>query len=384
MNGKISNVDLKFTQEEYVFVNEVVGRISYLNAIISGNAILPPSNGRDPFDTLAEKGQVTMELLFETPKISLELMLEKKDAEEPVSFAKVIAHEPTFKVLFLDNGVMNAEIAVRKYAIEDTRTDTLNVFKMFLEPGKIDGALPAFLLGIERDMYGNGLYKILLDNPAIVVLFDQLCEIVNFFNVELPVINQIEYAAPQMWLEIKIRNFALSLLRDLANENSDSIQLKIKSFLFKYRNTHMSLWIRELSAFFCAVKQEGSDTRFIESLDVQYEALYGDRVEYDAQIGKILFRISYREAFLLADILENINKNLQNLSYIDQKIEPIQPEEIHKIGQMLRVRTEGVRVIVIDDLNNLHFPMFDIDFQQLSLDVSEWVSLIFVRLQTNL
>jgi vacuolar protein sorting-associated protein 13A/C len=48
------------------------------------------------------------------------------------------------------------------------------------------------------------------------------------------------------------------------------------------------------------------------------------------------------------------------------------------------VSTHGVRVILIDDLNDLHLPMFDFTLDQVGFDVSDWSTQMLVDLNIGL
>lgn len=44
----------------------------------------------------------------------------------------------------------------------------------------------------------------------------------------------------------------------------------------------------------------------------------------------------------------------------------------------LQLSTQGLRVILIDDLNDLHLPMFDFSLTKVGLDVSDWSTQMLV------
>ncbi|KAI8911617.1 hypothetical protein EDD86DRAFT_202866 [Gorgonomyces haynaldii] len=307
------------------------------------------------------------------PMMSLEVFWEtvKFESPEPYSLARFVGHASTFK---FESQANQSELEWRfqSFSLFDTRTKRDNIFRDIMIP--MNEVEDQFVLryrtkGPESD------YLFTIDRAKLILELDHLFAIRAFAVSPF----QTTVAQPEYLQDSKqndnyncMINFVdpeIVLVRQPSSKNSDAV-IMMADQLTIHLDVVTTVSFKALGMFFCAMdSRKDTQIRFLDNTNITVVLDSQESVQeriYNASINttKLLFRVSYQDILLIQDLYSRIFSG-------DSKTEQKQTI-VKKSKESLRVYMEGLQAVIIDDINDLHVPMFEFILEKSTLEALNW------------
>ncbi|KAJ3408710.1 hypothetical protein HDV05_004781 [Chytridiales sp. JEL 0842] len=400
----LNAIRLKLTKRQYFFVMETLGVIS---SVISRPPTEMNEDMNDEFANImddASRRTHLSDMHVVIPCISLEIFGDIDDGSDfQNSLAQFALNDVTYKSAAYSNGDGTVEYLIKSINLLDTRKQGGNLFREIIPP-LVESDIQ---LSIRIERYaarGFSNYKACLDTLKLVFVIDHLYLVKDFFMKPLPTIageirnvpdSEASPSAgevtivPQVNYWVSIVDVELVLLQDPKTEDCEAIVLTAKELVYSY-NLVSTLSMLDVGMFFCSMDSRNDTTvRFIQNftatvaMDNRITGPGHKLTSINIDISPLLLRVSYHDIFVINDIWNKIMElskgpaNLTDSSDVEQEI-----NEIVMAREKVQITTQGIRVVLIDDLNDIQLPMFDFVVDKLVLEVADWSSLM--RVDTGL
>ena len=342
--------------------------------------------------------QPSFDLSVIVPSISLEIFSSKE------SLAKVSILSSRVKMSSLLDGSSEMEIQVSSLGITDSRPNIDSLFKnVFRSSHTRDGSM-LIIQSSRGPIPSPTLMTFSFDGPKITLVLDHLFELLDFFAPNPNSLANGKADAPEHAIQERqvgityrynIVDFEVIILQNQKSASTEAIILASRQLVVS-QDLVTSYSALELGMFFCAMDQRSETTlRFIQNFDVSVIVENASTTPGHVvsnifiDLTPLMVRVSYMDVMLILDILNQITV-LSNRSKISQAETDILPDSsstnipIVMSRERLQFSTQGFRIIVIDDLNDLHLPMFDLIVEKAGADVSDWSTQMLVDYSMSL
>ncbi|KAJ3092913.1 hypothetical protein HK102_000456 [Quaeritorhiza haematococci] len=508
LHVNVSEVEVKFRQNQYVFLLKLLDSISKINSSAADPGTAAPQSASSAPKAITAKetledNRASMEVSVYMPTVAFELETDQTETDtenkveehskkhasmqvelgaddvssvsssisisttprsppsrRPMQYkplARFSLQSATVNVAMRKNGIMETELIVFALKMLDTRPGTQTIFKDLTpaaasikrkghhhhhrEKNADGGADQQQLLSIRwtRSAEGTSDYNITFDSPRLILVIDHLFAIRDFFvssgpaqpnvtsNAEknsgahaaaadpvhgnAPVANLTSYRLTFVDVEF-------ILLQNAQILDTEAIVLTAKQLILVL-SKHQAISVRDLGMFFCNMNHRAETTvRFIENFDLEYQMTTqqtksggGGRGQHAPPpqfkstqalaVSPLTVRISYRDVLVIMDIVNTVSAlsaKVNGGAGAPTESTTTSPEEeqlfaleghrhTHDVvvsTEALELRSQGIRLILIDDLNDLHLPMFEVAIMPLTIDVSDWSRALRVNTSISL
>ncbi|KAI8610486.1 hypothetical protein BC830DRAFT_1069804 [Chytriomyces sp. MP71] len=393
-----NEVKLKLTSRQYKFVLEILDAVGKFFGGPKKQSEEQASSGQrmDPQASSTSLAPVILsDLLCKIPSIALEICDENSShgAWREESIAQFVISQ--FQYQSMSNSLQESEteIHIKCLNIFDTRSDGDNLFREIM-PSLIRND-DQFSLKIRRDKFGAANYVASLDTFKFILVMDHLFLMRQFFAAPFG-INKAETAKNETGLiegmyefeeldrfkyRINIVDVEIVLLQDPKVRNSEAIILLGKELVVSY-DLVTTLSTKDMGMFFCVMDNRIATTlRFIQNFDLTFvmdsrlSAPGHQLTAINVDISPLMLRVSFQDIRLIQDIFNKAT----SLGGTRSDEGPAKAESgirnvsgIIMAREKIQVSTQGIRIILIDDLNDLQLPMYDFVIDKLFFEVSDW------------
>ncbi|KAJ3106617.1 hypothetical protein HDU97_005982 [Phlyctochytrium planicorne] len=409
ITSELNEIIMKLNQRQYGFILEVLNSVS--RALSGGQP--PEESGEDSEDDLtltysrtSEDGSST-DLAVKIPSISLEIEKEDKSTGEPGSLAVFSVLSLLIRAATFPDSSMEAQLHAHSLRIADSRPKAGNLFREIMP--EIPANKDQVSIKYSKSSSGITNTLMLLDSLRLLLVIDHLFEIRNFFLISSDVAAQGEASSPAApayhmaeqdskkanQMRINMVSVEMILLHNALAEDTEAIILSASEIAYS-SSVISTLSISEMGMFFCVMtKREETTLRFIQNfnltlvLDNRLTGPGHRLTNIYIDVSPLMLRVSYRDVSLITDVF---NKVMELGKTYDIKPQPVEPEinsstilvqeDIVMSREKIHVTTRGIRVLLIDDLNDVHLPMFNVAVDKLILEISDWSSTL--RIDTGI
>ena len=202
---------------------------------------------------------------------------------------------------------------------------------------------------------------------SLVPIRSQLESVIDF--VMLPPTDDLPPG--KMSVILHITGPIINVPRDISIESSDTLVMTADDMLMTRSETGLKVELKGFCSYFTIPCAKNLTTKLVEKSDITYVSIIESGFTISStNTNPILIRISYKESLLFAEMLNSVLKKDQ-LDSNYSIIEPTKPNnEYIDIREKLKL-TVQIRVILIDDMNDLHLPMLDVNIMKLICDVTD-------------
>ncbi|KAL7754164.1 Vacuolar protein sorting-associated protein 13 [Sorochytrium milnesiophthora] len=363
---------------------------------------------------------------FTVSKIDLELLTSSKQSRKVSSLAYAKAEGLSFQMAMLNNGASEMELSIHKFGIRDTRELTANKFKDIL----VRSDTPHHQLVMQRSTTSSGssYMVVALDSPKLVLILDHIFAIKDFFvqpaagtplvaaekdalavnttaAPHAPQQRQTATEAPSFRYRINVVDIEMAVIEDPQNEASEALLLSANQ-LQVWQEASFGAKIDGLSLYLCQMtKRLETAVCFMPNLeistiyDVRRNAQNFEIHNIITAVKQIVLRISYHDVLVLSNIINNflalastsasssgappppatdspptsagIGKSNSDQSLVSTASSLRKPELIVST-EKLQLSILGIKVVLIDDMNDLHLPMIDMSVGEADISISDW------------
>ncbi|KAJ3332602.1 hypothetical protein HDU76_013706 [Blyttiomyces sp. JEL0837] len=332
------------------------------------------------------------------PSISLELFRNQSISlaeRESIALFSLISLD--FKMKSTPEGQQDMELRLRSINLFDTRKDKGNMFSEIMP--SLDRSDDQFNLRLKRDADGHSLYSVTLDTVKLILVVDHVRDLQKFFNSQASkgsksdaVANSaesldVEPTVSSLKYRVNFVDVEIILLQDAKTLDSEAIILVGKEMVISY-DVITTISMRDTGMFFTVMDQRNETTlRFIQNFDLTLvmdnrQTSPGHHLtNINVDISPLMLRVSYHDISLITSVWSNVmglfggeapdNRTDEK----DLASSPTSPKsKMIMSRERVQATTQGIRIMIIDDLNDLQLPMFDFVVDKLVIEVSDWSS----------
>ncbi|KAJ3291062.1 hypothetical protein HK104_006345 [Borealophlyctis nickersoniae] len=417
----VSDVRMNLTMKQYAFLlqlsNSFTSSSSTPSSAQSGaeGRVIEQAKAKAITDSphVANDTRVNMDIHLVIPTICLEIFVSEDQsmqntASEETSLGRFSINSVTTKAAMLKNGSMEAELQVKNFSVQDTRAASGNLFRDIMpSAGREEDQL---VMHISRTDKGSNLLVVTLDSPKIVLVLDHIFQLRDFFLIPMTSQSQSQQVADagdkqtmaepdesgeSLSYRINLVDVEIILLQNAKVASTEAIILSSKQLVVA-QEVVTSVSVQEMSMFFCAMDKRGETTlRFIQdfnftmSMDNRMTAPGHHLTGIVIDMSSLMLRVSYRDILLIMEILNQISElssksaqpvSVPGIEEASSALVKSKGPEIIMARERLQASIQGIRMILIDDLNDLHLPMFDLVVDKLVVDVADWSSHLRVEI----
>ncbi|KAJ3031870.1 UNVERIFIED_CONTAM: hypothetical protein HDU68_011629 [Siphonaria sp. JEL0065] len=410
----VNDVKVKLTTRQYKFVFEILDAVS---KFLFGSKPSPPPPVRDSnFSGLSSPDisasslmpDILSDMSVKIPSITLEICEEVTDKGviQDLSIAQFVVSQLEYQSMSNTWQENETEIYVRCLNIFDTRKDGDNLFREIM-PSLVRHQ-DQFCLKIKKDKRGATEYIASLDTFKFILVMDHVFLIRKFFlspfagaKQEDPNLDKdsggtdriYSFEALDMFkFRVDIVDVEIILLQDPKVRDSEAILLLGHELVICY-DLVLSLSTKDMGMFFCVMNNRKESTlRFIQNFDLtmvmdsRLPSPGHQLTAINIDISPLMLRVSFRDVQLITDIFNKAmslgggpDKDARQQTEVETKSTR---QKIVMSREKIQVTTQGIRIIMIDDLNDLQLPMYDFVIDKLFFEVSDWSTAL--RVDTGL
>ncbi|KAJ3205144.1 hypothetical protein HDU82_005381, partial [Entophlyctis luteolus] len=382
----VNSIKLKLSSDQYKFVLDVLDSVQ---------KFLFPKKSNSPQDTSFESSaetsteapRILSDMLVKVPAITLEIF--GLEVKQEYSIARFIISDLEYQTMSNSWNEGETEIHTKCLNIFDTRLEGGNLFRE-ITPG-LTRKQDQFSLKIKKEGMGRSHYVAAIDTLKLLLVIDHLDLMRKFFTAPFSEAKGANDTAEDVALlegvydfesldklkfRLNIVDVEIILLQDPQNRGTEAIILLGEELVVSY-DLVTSLSTKNMGMFFCVMdNRKDSTLRFIQNFDltlVMDSRLSGPGHQLNSinvDFSPLMLRVSFHDITLITDIFnkvmslgggkKNINSSTENIA--------VRPRVIMS-REKIQVATQGIRVIIIDDLNDLQLPMYDFMIDKLFLEM---------------
>ncbi|KAJ3037263.1 hypothetical protein HDV00_001828 [Rhizophlyctis rosea] len=414
---KASDVRLTLTPKQYKFLLDLFNQLfggpgpAPQKEIEDQSADRSQSEKDQPAPDVADGSRVSMDARVHIPSICFEILQPSTGSgDEEESLAMFSVHDLIVKAAMHKDSAMEVEVQVQAFSIKDTRPSSGNLFQEIMPASTRKEE--QLVLRLSRTNTGRSVYIVTVDSPQLFLVLDHLFLVRDYFVAPLslssdasgPVRQEGTQPAnvgdePQepMTFRVTLANVEIILLQDACLASTEAVILMAKQLVVA-QELVLSIGVQDMGMFFCSMdNREETSLRFIQNFDLTMSM--DDRMTGPGHkltnilldLSPLMLRISYRDVQLLMEILNQYTElstrsNAAPISAAAAGVENALTSskslpDIVMARERLQVSIKSIRIILIDDLNDLHLPMLDLVVDKMVVDVSDWSS--HLRVETS-
>jgi vacuolar protein sorting-associated protein 13A/C len=311
---------------------------------------------------------------------------EKGDTPKSFSLAKFIGSKVTSKMATRTGYPLKFELCFTSLSLLDTRSSNQSVFRDIMIP--LSEIKNQFMLKYESSP-GNTEYLITIDRPKLILEVDHILAIQAFAtsawyheaDKKVTPLPEEGAIAKESTLKGKISfiDAEIVIIAEPNKPNTDAV-VWISRHLVITQDMVITVSFQDLGMFFCVMDQrKETELRFVDNCNVTFSL--DDRIRSDGiynyhaslETTKLLFRVSYQDVMLLNGLLNRLIASTKSETSSVEGLKETKPVATN-VSQRLRVSIDGIQAVLIDDLNNLHLPIFEFGFDRTLFEITNWSS----------
>ena len=385
IQATVSDISIKITNHQYRFLVQIMESVSATNAEIN-------------LKTFAETGVVKKshsEYAISLSNVIFEAFITPSKFADPLksnsSLAQFVGTKGFAKLRLKDDDPLKFELKFQALSIVDTRKSKLSAFRDILLPFQKEH--DQFILKFESSATHKE-YNVSIDRPKVILEIDHLRAIQSFATSawvsDTNVAPTPETMAPKTLKGcVNFVDPEIALIVDPENPSTEAVILKSQQFVIT-QNVVIALSFKTLGTFFCRMDQRNeTQYRFLDDCDVTFsldDRLRDDGIQiYHASLetSTLIFRVAYRDVLLLKEL----SNRIVTVSSLKTGIEPQDskpPVPKGRLSQNFTVSVDGLKAVLIDDLNDLHMPIFEFGCTKTVFELNDWSSKYQVELGISL
>ncbi|KAJ3015263.1 hypothetical protein HKX48_004689 [Thoreauomyces humboldtii] len=401
----VSDVHMRLTAKQYEFLLTLADSLRTFTdtatptADETGQKSIAPADAQ-PEET-AKSAANARQIKLVLPSVCLEVLHSIPSSATPTPLVRFAIHE-TLAELNSHGTESTTQVSVRSFSITDTREESKNLFKEIMpSSGRKEQQLKVDIISNE----GGSQIAATLNAATLILVPDHAFLVRSFFLAPLqdsassasaatPEVQSTADPTPSPQFCLDLIDVEVLLLHDASNPSTEAIVLGAKKLsVDQHELTKLS--VDDLGMFLCQMgKREETSVPFIQNfhaklnLEQHKNVAVVEQTQISVDLSPIVLRVSYRDVLLIMDIFNGIHELVIQSDTVstavvvaDQDPGSSSPVEIVKpVGERLHAVVQGFRLLLIDDLNDLHLPMVDLVMDKLMVDVANWSSAM--RLET--
>ncbi|KAI8823370.1 uncharacterized protein EV422DRAFT_352091 [Fimicolochytrium jonesii] len=326
-------------------------------------------------------------------------LLDQSSTAKLGPLATFAAHGVGVVMVTSSDGSSETDVLVQSFAILDARESAKNLFKEIMP---LAGRDKKHQLKIQMSTFNKTTTTIAsLSGATLVLIPDHVFLVRDFFTGPMTRHAQTnatrsahQAAAPKNASDEKIDQLnsyrmelldvEIILLQNATASATEAIVLSSKNLSIQ-QDKVTTVTIEDMGMFLCQMdKREDTSVPFIQNfqLKLSLDSPKPNSTKIILDISPIIWRVSYRDGLLIMDIVNNIhnlwlasnsaadvateNKGLTASASLSSFQAPVMDQE------RIRATIQAFRLILIDDLNDLHLPMLDLMMDKLVVDAADW------------
>ncbi|RCI05461.1 hypothetical protein CU098_001873, partial [Rhizopus stolonifer] len=393
--GNISNVTMRLTERQYVFLMEAINMFS--RVFTSSNEPVVEDDSRKSSITTVSSQEKKKAIVSEEEKnnalpriqmamavktIGLEIYMdhnkEPKLIQEPTSLARIALNNTDMKLHMFKDDSIDVNLVVHSLTVDDTRSGIKSQFKHIV-PVIEDGHQFELQLDLKApDPVRSGIVVMTVKDPKIILSLDHAFLLRDFFL--LPFNDKVSELSGEQQR------------RDSDQANSEAVVLSTKELMIT-QQTKTALVVKQMGMFLCRMDMRKKSTlRFIQPFDVNLSMNSNPKNEQGGlltdlvmNIDPLVLRLSYRDAMLVTDIFNKAyelynasmqqqgNKSSMAMSSAQGLLTPAKELDLNDLvlaQESLRISFQGAQIILIEELHET--PMIDMNLKPFNVEVANW------------
>jgi vacuolar protein sorting-associated protein 13A/C len=328
------------------------------------------------------------EYVVRIPNMSLEVYNcpEKSDSPKKHSLAKFIGQVVTAKMAVRTNHPLKFELCFSSLSVLDTRSSNQSVFRDIMVP--LSEIRNQFVLKYEASRKGTE-YTVTVDRPKLILEIDHILAIQAFavsawyHESDKKVIplseNGVVEETSTLKGKVSFVDAEIVIIAEPNNPKTDAV-VWISRHLVVTQETVITVSFQDLGMFFCVMdEREETELRFVDNCNITFAL--DNRIRPDGiytyhaslETTKLLFRVSYQDIMLLNDLVNRVMGSTGSTKRSQDNVNTVEQRPIgQNISQRFRVSVEGIQAVLIDDLNNLHLPVFEFGLDRTLFEITNW------------
>ncbi|KAE8269165.1 hypothetical protein A4X09_0g3183 [Tilletia walkeri] len=369
--AQMSDVQIKLTQEQYIFVmaltqsiprafsweeeaEHVPGQPPPLPSRTSGTKTVQVAKETGPsgptVDLLPELGTIaheadrdievfpSMDLHFRVNLINVELFTDAATTQESLhkaSLAKFAINGTDVKFKMLSNSAMEADVALKSFTVSDTRPDKDTKFREIIPAVKHNAHQFVLNYTMSAGANASSLALVTVDSPNIIFSLDPAFALMNFFMSAFPPAPEAnttskgsqqaksstskpqtkDSSAPAentMAFRINVLDPTIILLAAPESADSEAIVLSIKQILLSQQGV-LALKVDQMGMLMKRMNRPKESLRFLDDFDVTMSmdsrmSAARQVTSIEIDVEPLIFRVSYRDIMLITTV---VNKAIE-------------------------------------------------------------------------
>ena len=386
ITGSVENIDIKMTQTQYLLAVDCIAyALNGFKPIMNefkGDELPEVEKEIIQADAAKEKFDA-VDLLFKIGPVSVTLL---QDAElSEICLLSLVPSE--FSLSIQADSNLEAEYILHKLTFEDCRVNS-PMFPVILSSDQNENFLSLHYSQLANS--NSQIVKVCLCSPRVVFDLEIAFLLRQFFSLPPSKIAEEDTSVASnksdLFLSLQVSDIELSLLHDPTSTSSEAIVMKVQRIMFS-QHGNTSLVVEGIGLFFCNMDNKSETMlKFIDDFEVNLTRELTEHEDFIWVSCKpaIVMRISFQDALLLQSIQERI-VSLQ-AKFITTEVMEVQEETFENIlesnsslsdpvqkKQLLQCEA-SLRVLLIDDIKDIHLPLIDFNFQKIDIEVCDWWS----------
>lgn len=378
----LSDVHIEVSNHQYRLFAEIVQLITATQTQPAPN----PSFAGSP----TESSHMEVSLLI--PNLTFEAYIcpTKFSNPEQYSLARFLGSAGSAKFSTISDGTLDFELCFSNLSILDTRISN-SAFRDIMTPIK-GSSDDQFVLSYNANKIGAE-YSVTIDRPKLILEIDHILAIRSFavsawFHESDRVIEPLQSSLPnvekipQVTLKGKV-NFIeaeIIIIAQPSSPDTDAV-IMITQHLLVVQDSVMTVSFQDLGMFFCVMSHRAeTELRFLDNCNLTY--ILDDRLRPDGihvnnssiETTKLLFRVSHQDILLLSDLIERIRNSTAIAPPQDSDGNAVIVVANQNLSEQFRVSIESIQALLIDDLSDLHIPLFEFGLDRTIFEMSNWSS----------
>jgi vacuolar protein sorting-associated protein 13A/C len=386
----VSDVNIKLTDHQYKLVVEIVQLMTGANKDL---VIQPSSTGT------SKKDVSYIEYFLKFKNLNFEAFITPSKFTNPqdYSIAKFAGIDGAARLALETDCPLNFELKFRSLSVIDTRSTKKNVFRDMMIPQK--NSKDQFILKY-RSKPNYSEYDVCIDRPKWILEIDHLIAIQSFamsawyretdrkvmpISVASNVVTEPENGILKG--RVSFVDPEIVIVADPESLVTDAVILISRHFVITH-NVVIALSFQNLGMSFCQMdRREKSQYRFLDDCNVLFTL--DDRLRPDGlytyhaslETTMLIFRVSFHDTVLLQNLFNRVAAASSSSPPIEK---PALDMVKRKVSQKFHLSIEGMKALLIDDIDNLHMPLFEFGFQRTTYEITDWSSNYQVSLGVSL
>lgn len=326
------------------------------------------------------------------PSLMLEIfwMAERMTLPDRNTLAQFKSSTAHFKVEMHSGDKMDAEFRFQSLSLLDTRIGERNMFRDMMIP--MSDLEDQFVMKYHSHTnYADYLFTI--DQAKLVLDLDHMFAVrdwaVSPFLVPQIATTEVASDIPvidsHFCCKLNFVDPEIVLVRDPSRLDSDAVVLMANQLTIGLDNS-MTVSFKNIGLYFCAMDaRRSTQVRFLDDSNLTYiiDSQSNAKQNYSnvsLETSKLLFRLSYQDMLILYDLYSRI------LAPGDAPTQVVSPENSGSqaiVSESLKVVISGIQAVFIDDLNDLHLPVYEFQLASTNFEMTNWSSRIALDFGTS-